>query len=239
MKKLIVLSLAALFCLPISSYAASIGGAETQGHGKFALGLDQEFLFNRDMKFQSLDPASFGADKVSIEHEYRTMVKASYGLLDDLDIFVKLGTADFETKYNWSNPTDRGTIKNKTKNAFAYGMGITYTHSFKNDWLIGADLQYLMHKNKYDGDLINETDPSGSENFSGKMTVQEWQIAPYIAKKIENFVPYIGFKYSDVRIEDKFTVSTGGMKMKVKADDNVGVFLGTGYELGNNWKLNI
>jgi len=239
MKKLIVLSLAALFCLPLSSYAASIGGTETQGQGKLAIGLDQEILFDRDMKVKSMEPNSGAENNVNIDNEYRTVVKASYGVLDNLDIYVKLGTADFETKNNWSDPADTGTIKNKTKNAFAYGMGIKGTYSLKNDWLIGADLQYLTHKNKYKGSLINETSPASSEDFSGKMNVQEWQAAPYIAKKIENFVPYIGVKYSDLRIEDKFTLSVGDIKSKMKASDNVGVFLGTDYKLGKNWKLNM
>lgn len=47
---MIFLCLALLLCLPLASYAASIGGVETQGQGKFAIGLDQEFVFDRDGK---------------------------------------------------------------------------------------------------------------------------------------------------------------------------------------------
>ena len=57
MRKMIVLCLIMLFCLPLAAYAASIGGAETQGQGKVAVGWDQEFVFDRDMKF---DKASWG-----------------------------------------------------------------------------------------------------------------------------------------------------------------------------------
>jgi outer membrane protein W len=243
MKKLILLSLVSLLCLPLASYAASIGGAETQGKGKFAIGLDQEFVFDRDMKF---DKASWGeldsgeTVKVEIDSMYRTMVKASYGVLDNLDVYVKLGTADFKMTDVWTETGEEWHDTAKGKNAFAYGFGAKGTYELKDGWFVGADVQYLRHKNKYSGSGYDALDPADTDSWHGKMTFQEWQVAPYIAKKIGNFVPYLGVKYSDLRIKEKSVDDDGDEDtIKWKADDNVGVFVGTDYKIADNWKLNL
>ncbi|MCX5701358.1 MAG: outer membrane beta-barrel protein [Candidatus Omnitrophica bacterium] len=259
MKKIILLSLITLLCLPLAVYAASIGGAETQGKGKLAIGLDQEFVFDRDMKDTGAtveggeDVTIAGTAKTEIDNMYRTMVKASYGLFENLDIYVKLGTADFKATSKqsgtWDDGEDTGTWNASeefnSNNALAYGFGMKGTYSLENDWIIGCEAQYLRHKhdkmkmagsmNVYDdvGDLI--ADESGTDSWEADTTIQEWQVAPYIAKKIGDFIPYLGVKYSDLRANYK---DEDG-KLKLKADDNFGVFVGTDYKIGENWKLNL
>lgn len=244
MKRIILLSLITLLCLPLASYASSIGGAETQGQGKFGIGLDQELVFDRDMELKSIDPSypdETVEAKPEIDSMYRTMVKASYGVLDNLDIYVKLGTADFkgEMPWTWTDPfgSETGIAKLKGDNAFAYGFGAKGTYNLKNDWIIGCDAQYLRHKNDYKGIYSGDW---GEETFKGDITFQEWQVAPYIAKKIGNFVPYLGVKYSDLRQKVKVTWEDDEVETrKIEADDNVGVFVGTDYKIADNWKLNL
>lgn len=253
MKRIILLSLVIFLCLPLAVYAASIGGAETQGQGKFSIGLDQEFVFDRDMKFKSIDPALGPGEtlemKTEIDKMYRTMVKTNYGVLDNLDVYIKLGIADFESKtnYTWRDTTtgdwEKGNMKLKGDNAFAYGFGAKGTYNLEDDLIIGCDIQYLRHKNDYKGTGSWEDSAglSDEESFKGKITFQEWHVAPYIAKKLESFVPYFGVKYSDLRQEGKIEQEDGDEDEKVKyeADDNFGVFLGTDYKLGENWALNL
>jgi outer membrane protein W len=237
-RKLIALSLVTFLCLPLAVYAASIGGAETQGQGKFGIGLDQEFVFDRDLKFDKASWGGLGPGetlKIEIDRMYRTMVKASYGVLDNLDVYAKLGTADFKMTGVFTAPGEEWHHVEKGRNAFAYGVGAKGTYNLNDNWLIGIDLQYLGHKNKYKASGYNALNPAQTESWEGKATFREWQVAPYIAKKIGNFVPYLGVKYSDLRIKDK----TEDGWMKLKADDNVGVFLGTDYKLAENWKLNL
>ncbi len=254
MKRLIFLSLAALLCLPALVYAASIGGAETQGQGKFGIGLDQEFVFNRDAKLKNISPAlDLDSDKTletkpEIDNMYHTMVKTSYGLSEDLDIYVKLGTADFKASMPWTI-TDTaagewitGNMKTKGKSAFAYGFGAKGKYELDNDWIFGLDVQYLRHKNDYAG--INSWEDSdgdsGVESFKGDVTFQEWHVAPYIAKKLGNFVPYLGVKYSDLRTKFKVTWEDEEVQTwKIEADDNIGVFLGTDYKVNDIWSLNL
>lgn len=261
MKKLIVLSLVILFCLPLAVYASSIDGVETQGQGKFAMGLGQEFVFDRDGKTLTLTETIGTITinekiKTEIDEMYRTMVKAGYGLLDNLDVYVRLGVAnpDYKGKVDatWTDsagvpPLDKGTItgsaKYKGDSAFAYGFGMKGTYDLKNDWLVGCDVQYLRHKNDYKASsILSSYDDTGTKigedtnEWKGEITFYEWHIAPYVAKKLGNFVPYLGVRYSDARLKDK---NEWGVTTKIKADDNVGMFLGTDYKLGENWKLNL
>lgn len=244
MRKIMVLVVVLALGLPATLFAASIGGALTQGKGKLAIGVEQEFIFDRDMKF---DKTTFAltseSEGMKIDHIYRTLAKVSYGLLDNLDIYVKLGAADFEAKRSWYNAGIEDAREDyKGKSAFAYGFGLKGTYALKDDWLIGADIQYLRHVNDFSEPFVIIGD---RYTGSGKATFQEWQVALYLAKSIGNFVPYIGGKYSDLRIVTKNSVpwaevpNPWSAKTRDKADDIFGVFVGTDYKITNNWKVNI
>lgn len=259
MKKVIVLSLITVLCLPLAVYAASIGGAETQGKGKFSVGIEQEFVSDRDIKKKTIVDADGDPTEMNLEIDkmYRSMIKSSYGLLDNLDIYIKLGTADFESEIDmiWRDIVTGdyclSKLRAKGDNAFAYGFGIKGKHEFESGWIIGGDFQYMGHKNDYEGtepwtdynaggNVIN----SGTAQHEGKITFKAWHIAPYIAKKMGNFLPYLGVKYSDIETDVKGTFTDSGQspedfKVKSKADDNFGIFVGTDYKIGENIALNI
>jgi hypothetical protein len=251
-KRLIILCLAVILCLPAVVNAMSIGEVETQGKGKFSVGFDQEFLFDRDMKRGNKDELKELDD---IDWFYRSMAKINYGILENLDIYVKLGTANFKSqsdgKYEdsmWVGGYDLVKWKEEGNNAFAYGGGIKGAYNINDFLILGYGAQYLRHKNSWSGkeswDAYNGSGVyqySREYYISGDMTFQEWQIACYVAKKLGNFTPYIGSKYSDLRIENKvqFYNSTTKYTYKSKADNNVGVFVGTDYKIGDNLKLNV
>ena len=241
MKNLVVLICMGILFIPAPFIeAASIGGAETQGQGNWSAGIGLESVFDRDMKLKSISASGTQISEAKFDEMYRMDAKISYGIFDNLDIYVKLGVADFETEEKWTNTTpEKGTIMNDAQNDFMYGAGLKGTVALKDNWLLGADIQYLRHRNKYDGRINNETDPSDSENISGKMTVYEWHVAPYISKKLDNFIPYLGVKYSDVRVKDNYNTSSGTVEEKRKADDNVGIFVGTDYAINDNWNINL
>jgi len=296
MKRIILLGLVVFLCLPVVVYAASMGGVETQGQGKFAIGMDQEFVFDKDYKDVTLGDASaydytgtilingeptdlhiIGAvgeskSKLELNNMSRSMIKLSYGVLDNLDIFVRLGEANFKEKIkgeasdsgtfddpiSGNSGTYTGIVENTGtftgKSALAWGLGAKGVYPFENGWFLGIQAQYLTHRNslknkmaeKESGTAVVTAGPdtgttatfesAGEEyQWNAKATVQEWQIAPYVAKKLGNFIPYLGVKYSDQRINYK----DEDMKMKMKATDNFGVFLGTDYKIGKNFSLNI
>lgn len=240
MKKIGFLALVILFCLPLATYGASIGDPQTQGQFKFGIGLDQEFVFDRDLKFKSASPpliTGLEINNIEMEKMYRTMIKGSFGLFDFLDIYVKLGIANYKLNGNldFLGPTVQD-LEVKTNWCFAYGGGIKAAHAFKNGLIIGGDLQYLRHRNKIREIFTNPFTGADIITFKGKATFQEWHAAPYIGMKIGNFTPYLGAKYSDVRIK---TRDDSGQGLKLEADDNVGVFVGATYEVIKNLKLNL
>jgi len=233
MKKLLLLGLIISLCLYIAVpvYAASIGGAETQGKGKIAVGVDQDFVFNRDMKHtKGAEGVDWG--KVNIDSMSKTTAKISYGLFDNVDVYTKLGIADAKMKGKANDPwlgseADYGA---DTNNAFVWGLGAKATYEFKENWLLGIDAQYL--RDAHNGTNVSYT---GADNWKAKYVFQEWQVAPYVATRIGDFVPYLGMKYSDLRVDHK----DANDKLKFKADNNWGVFTGLDYKMTQNLSLNV
>ena len=280
MKKILAVGLIAALFFPVLAYASSIGGAETQGQGKINVGYDGEYVFDRDFKEKKgsyVDDLSdeYTADSISVEWKtaveidemYRNMVKISYGVLDNLDIYVKLGTADLELKQTytesgsipdaeWAGVLEKGTSKMDADTAFAYGIGAKGTLPLSETLFLGCDIQYIRHKNDFtekgswteynyddEGNLTSEEEYSA--DYKGDVTFQEWQVAPYVAAKLGNFVPYLGVKYSGAVTKIKYASVSGDDddydedNVKDRADDHVGVFVGTDFKITENWKLNV
>lgn len=239
-QKLVLLGLTVLLCSPLAAYAASIGDPQTQGQFKFGIGLDQEFMFKRDLKFKSSSvefPSGVEVTNSEIKNMYRTMIKGSFGIFDFLDVYVKLGTAKSKGKMDWEfEGVTFESDKLKTKWGFAYGGGLKGAYTFKNGLIIGGDLQYLRHKRKADTTATDEA-TGEEEKFKVKTTFQEWQVAPYVGMKFGNLTPYLGVKYSDVRV--KIKDEEEGDWVKFKADKNVGPFVGINYKIIENLKLNL
>lgn len=255
MRKIIPLILMSVLCLPLSVYAANIGGAETQGKGKFAIGLETEYVFDRELKSfsvsETIDSTYLRMEaKPELDEMYRGMLKISYGLFDGLDIYGKVGVADFKIKDGISGswidePAGEegllgGSFAVNSKTALVYGGGIKGNLKLGKNWLIGADVQYLRHKKKVSGPVLiyDIADPASQliADMDGKMTVQEWHFAPYMARRLGNFTPYLGVKYSDLRMKLKYADNDSD---KFNAKDKIGVFLGTDYKLGKHFRLNL
>jgi hypothetical protein len=231
MKKVILLSLMMLLGLPFAAYAGGSGGPPVPG---LTIGFGQDFESGREMKptpvILPVVRGTIGSGGCHIRHWYRTMLQVGYGLFDFLEVYVKLGGAGFKFRTDiedtLGNPTGDAVVH--TKMGFAYGGGVKAAYEFKDGpvkgLLIGADAQYLRHKQRYHA-MINSV--TGPDDDCGNVTLQEWQIGPFVGYKIMNFLPYVGMKYSDVRL--KFS---GGLdNTKFRADDHFGGFVGLTYDI--------
>ena len=70
--------------------------------------------------------------------------------------------------------------------------------------------------------------------------IQEWHAAPFVARKIACFTPYIGGRYSDLRLEQKGPNDPRRWNyLHFRAENNIGVFAGTDVNLGRYVKLNV
>ncbi len=253
LRKIFFLGVVFSVCCSSTVFAAGINGAKTSGKGKFSIGADQEFLFDRNMNTGMYDngDTEFKADfEVS-----RTMLKAAFGILDNVDIYAKVGVADFKGDSNvkyfddaWVGGVDIGKWKQNGETAPAYGVGMKWAQALTSGILIGADVQYLQHKNDFKGtESWDAYDGSGvwqyamAQSLNGNMLFQEWQAALYVAKEMGAFVPYAGVKYSDLRTQIKmeFEGYPSQYKYNSQADKHVGVFVGSNYELNKTWALGL
>jgi len=230
MRKMISIFLLSFLVLYSPAYPTSIGGAATNGKGKFSIGIETS-MSNRDLSFSKAnwDISGYkGKVKVKMENFDQTMVKASYGLFDNFDVYAKLGISRFETKLNYSGiETGKGIYDGNS--GLIYGFGAKATHQLKNNLFVGVDLQYLSARNKWS--------PKGDFQGEGNnATIKELQVAPYIYCKIKKITPYIGIKYSNLSVKTKWA---DGKYEKYSAADNVGIFLGADYKLTESWALNL
>jgi len=268
MRKLIIFLLAVLLVNPLIVYASSIGGSLTQGKGKFSVGLDGEYVSNRETERESLDisnvvsvPSSSMEQKFKFDNLYRGGIKLSYGLLKYLDIYARLG----ESGFNYSDMNLDGAIspaslpfsgsaKIKGKNGLVWAAGLKGSYPILKTWYLGCDAQYLRQDNLYkgSGDVQGAPIPGGflAMRWNGKMTIQEWHIAPYLAKKFSTdkfgaFTPYVGGRYSYFGLRDKIrTFETGDASIilqtrRYTADKNWGPFCGLDYSLGEHLTFNV
>ncbi len=226
-----------LVFLPIAQ-ANSIDGAKTQGFGKYSVGLVGEHIFEKDLKYdEGLNLASGeGVENVKIKHLYRVMAKYNFGFWENLDMYVKLGVANFKADYEVNNNLGN-EIRNYTmdgKANFTFTVGAKGTYEFAKTWLLGADAQFGRYSTKDDTTIRNLT--TGVETTTlQKPTILQWHVACYLAKEFKNLTPYVGARYSDL----KMTVKSETVCYKMNAKNKVGVFVGLGYEIGDRWRLNL
>ena len=276
MKKFLALCVVVLLFLPLAAYAAAIGGAETLGKGEVSVGLDQEMVFGG--KFRGISWSDGEADNgdyweeaekinLQVEQSYRSLTKISYGLLDNLDIYARIGMVrpsfKFKESYNYYEElTDEVTnyyleegaaqIKLQGNYALAYGLGIKSVNQISDELLVGIDMQFLTYRNKYkakgSGSLYWETGEVGGEpvdfdtedlSFSGKVPGNQIYYEWHVA-------PYIAMKIENVTpylgivySDTLMKIKLGGETERFRAKDRVGGFVGVDWRIDENWSLNI
>ena len=267
MRKIIIFISAILLINPLFIYAASIGGALTQGKGKFSIGLDGEYISERKTDNQSFDSAAVTGnpfllfeENIKLENFWRGTVKLSYGIINNLDVYLRVGESGFNYGrvdiVNGSYPLGAlfGDAKIKGANDLVWAAGFKGTYPLPKEWYVGLDGQYLYQNNFYKGSGQITAIGAGmlSMRWGGKMTIQEWHIAPYLAKKLSvgkfgSFTPYVGGRYSYFSLKDKIRTAenspgTAGIILqnrRYSADKNWGPFCGLDYSLGEHLTFNV
>ena len=252
-KRIILLIL--ILSVPFSAQASSIGGVYTQGKGKFSIGLDGEYIFSRKLEKESMNYGGLFAweQAIKIQKLYRGSVKLSYGLTDNLDIYCRLGEAGFNYSrvdmiggYLAGVLPAWGSAKIKGANAFLWALGAKGSYNLARTWLLGWDAQYLTHTNFYKGNGYIANALFGPNHmpisWNGKMTFNEWHFAPFLAKRIGYFTPYVGGRYSYLQVYDKVRDNTDyplEQSRRYHSEDNFGAFCGLDLNLGNHLSMNV
>ena len=239
----ILIGMMILTTLP--AMAARVGSPETEGKKKIVATVEWSYIFNRDLDFKKADRPA-GAENLipenfRITRGHDTAVKLSYGLFDIMDVYTKLGIAEYGLK----GDVYVGDVKHVQENlsganAFLYGGGLRLAKELKEGWTIGFDMQYLTSANDLDFRAVNIISGATSIAKYTDCRMQEWHVAPYLAKKMANFTPYFGAKYSELRLTQAEPNDPKRWNNLVfNADSNVGVFTGIDWNFVKNFTLNI
>lgn len=225
--------------------AASVGSPKTQGQGKIAATAEWSYIFSRDLDFVSATrPPGHENDRplnFRIVKGNNVTGKVSYGLFNAMDIYIKLGVANYDFKGDvFVGDIKRVEEKLSAGNSFLYGGGFKFVYELKEGWIIGCDAQYLTSDHELDFRATNVTSGGVTTAKYADFRIQEWQAAPYIAKKIADFMPYLGARYSGFRIKQENPNDPRRWDNLIfNADYNVGVFAGMDWNFGNSFKLNV
>lgn len=220
--------------LPSIGWAATVGNiAETQGAlGKFALGLEYDGVFDRDMDWKSgsltetglggtyTDPMPYPGDSIDDMEldSNRIFLKGALGLHPNVDIFVKLGmaSANWEAKYKEPGYPDE-KLEFEDDWDFAWGIGAKVKiFETPGGLRFLGDAQYLSYK--VDGDFkidgkdldqdiledLRSVDSNATFSADSQVEIKEWQVALYVNQTFGNFSPYAGVKYSECDVDVEF-----------------------------------
>lgn len=239
--------------------------------------LHENLILNDDVEFFD---SAYNISKPRTTHQHRTTGKVSYGLLKDLEVNLTLGTGQqkiqgyYEGSGAFTFPafgvigrpsiTHDGIFTHETENSFVYGGGFKLTQKLHDEWLLGCNIQYLREDSRYKAtrhEILEVPSLSAIVNFTkkweGTLTTQEWSIAPYLAKKIYNFTPYIGFVYTYYTLKDRarLPVSISGdandgpiltavdsspvpYNLEFRSRFSYGALVGLNWQLNDRWMLN-
>ncbi|NOZ26343.1 MAG: hypothetical protein GXO94_09680 [Nitrospirae bacterium] len=277
-ERLLIALVVFVLSLPAAGRAATVGNtAETLGAaGRFSVGLEYDGITDRDLKWKSgsitmasasttvsdsIPPAGGSIEDMELESG-RLFLKGTIGVRPDVDVYVKLGTADADWKMTEKEPgqPDSRTEFNGDRD-LAFGAGVkARVYQTPGGLRVMADAQYLRYD--VEGDLITDgtefdqefldelraSDPGATFSSTKKTKIQEWQLALYVNKTVGRFSPYGGVKYSDVKADleldgngqylgEPFTLT---IDAESEADGNFGLFLGTDIQvIPNRLSVNI
>ncbi len=229
----------------VPAIAASVGSPQTQGKGKIGAGVEWSYIFNRDLEFKKATrPPGHAADSpvnFKIVKGTNVAAKISYGVFEDMDVYVKLGVANYDLKGDvFVGDTQTASENLSARNALLYGGGLKFAHEFKKGWILGCDAQYLTSDHELDFRANTLSTGAITTARYYDFRIQEWHMAPYVAKKIAKFTPYLGVRYSDMRMEQKKPSDPKRWDDLIfYADCNTGVFTGVDWDIGKGFKLNV
>lgn len=186
---------------------------------------------NTYMAERYLEHSSF-SDDIQVE-SIQHLATLSYKLLDGFTLKGKIGAAK---------------IKNVT---WGYGW-----HDYELAWGIGGEWDVFKCLNKYSSkipaalpygiDMIvsgqyftidDDEEEARSTGDTLKERWEEWDTSIAFRKNCGAFTPYIGTRISWVEVKAKHISTIDNFDGRLKADDNIGVFIGTDIDVSKCGKL--
>lgn len=200
-----------------ASYAAPMGPVKP-AMGRF--GLELEIAADR----RDMEWSTNTNDKDRVENLY-FLGRGTYGLTDKVEVTVRLGGAGMDVVDLVDVNATENTFNGSSE--FAWGLGIGAIVYDAGTWNIAGQANYLAH-----GGHTGTITPAGTTN--NDFDYSEWQVGLQIQGKYDQFLPYLGVKYSDATLDyNKVAGATGVADSN--SDGNFGVYVGAGFDLTPQW----
>jgi outer membrane protein W len=234
---LLIASLCTVICA-VTAQAAQIGTImsipmQIMEEERLSINAEASFITDRDLDTKS-------GTTNSIDQGTQIGIKAAYRLIESVNVYAKLGMADWSI--NKSTPM---TIDYETSPY--YGAGLSYTYITDTGIIIAGDMQYTMQPD-VEISSINYQNivATNIKGLDGEFT--ELQLSLLFGYEILDtakikIVPYTGFTYSQFKYEASSGSFTAGSTISTAAeslesDDVLGFVAGAGIDLGSALKVN-
>lgn len=261
MKKLLTaLVIIGLFTSPL--YAMSVGDTATTvaKKGNFTLSCEFDKTFERDLEKKNLASASYGSfgawnkdnNIESKEAEIDTdrfLLKANLTIISNVDLFIKAGVARTTLEYKFASSTLSGKTQVKAEGDWDYLLGVglkAKLFEFGGGYKVFGSAQFQHYEadadESWDGvaldNLVNNEVAGGDFTSQTMLETTESQVSIYVTRSAGAFAPYLGMKYSDVRVDHDIVggdrdgdIYTFSYHAPFEAKDNFGLFTGFDYAI--------
>ncbi len=244
MKTCIIHLMAGLGCVLAGvAAAAPVGGPATQGQGKVAAGLEYTRVFRRDLDFRcAIRPPGHEQDQPEnfrISGGNLVAGRVAYGVFDWLDLYARLGAAGYDMKGDVMVGDTRAVTEDlSARAALLWGAGLRLAREFQGGWILGLDAAYQASDHRLDFRAVTAAGQVVEATY-GTCWMQEWHAAPFVARKIANWTPYLGARYSDFRLNQEDPDDFRRWDdLRFSAEHNLGLFAGADWNLGEHLRLN-
>ena len=202
------------------SNAITVGGQILPiGANRWQVG-SEVVWFKRDLQNQNNRN-----DRWTLDNGLAALGKVTYGINDKADVYLRLGTTRMDNLMNDQDGVDTTSYRYQSNFNLTWGLGLkAELYDFGNGLKLGGDAQYQSTPGFSALNSSNNGSSFKIDNF------YEWHIGMHIYQTFEIFTPYIGVKWSDLRIDRQ---GAGG---DLESKDVVSLYVGTDIAIAGAWK---
>ncbi len=231
MAAVMALSNGIVFSAPID-IPLNIKGID-ENNSKFHVTYESDFLLRRDINdFAAKVEANFNSVKVISPIYSSDMARANgyFNIGQAGDTTYKAKLLGQDVTYNMNE-------------SIVWGAGVNFSVAEERDKIIPCvDIKYRrIEAMEYESVVVGaRTYSSGDLSLVNDANYDEWQAAFLVCKKTEIFLPYVGVKYSDVRVSAK--VQAGGTVYQMnttRSDKILGFVIGCSLYPGDDFNFDI
>lgn len=173
----------------------------------------------RDMERETARTEKLEAEQLAF------LGRLSYGLTDMVEISARLGVQEIDADF--TAPT---TGAFNGSNEFVWGVGISGILYDAGTWNLAGQANYLAsssHTGATTGNIVN--------NANNEIDYNAWVIGLQIQGKYDQFLPYLGVRYSNAEVEFKRWNNASVADRNYEAENNFGIYVGAGFDLTPQW----